>query len=76
MNEHTRNLRAIFVLSDVIIFFLPRFRLAQKPRYGVLAGEDTITPCKMVKYHPSSNTLFSTEQLGGINWNIQSKNLK
>ena len=40
--------------------------LAQKPSNGVLACGDPITPSNMVKYHPSSNTLISTEQRGGV----------
>ena len=40
--------------------------LAQKPSNGVLACGDPITPSNTVKYHPSSNTLISTEQRGGV----------
>ena len=40
--------------------------LAQKPSNGVLASGDPITPSNTVKYHPSSNTLISTEQQGGV----------
>ena len=42
------------------------FPLAQKPSNGVLASGDPITPSNTVKYHPSSNTLISTEQRGGV----------
>ena len=43
--------------------------LAQKPSNGVLACGNSITPSNTVKYHPSSNTLISTEQRGGVrNW--------
>ena len=40
--------------------------LAQKPSNDVLACGDPITPSNTVKYHPSSNTLISTEQRGGV----------
>ena len=40
--------------------------LAQKPSNDVLACGDPITPSNMVKYHPSWNTLISTEQRGGV----------
>ena len=43
--------------------------LAQKPRNGILARGDPITPFNTVKYHPSLNTLIPTEQRGGVrNW--------
>ena len=41
-------------------------RLAKKPSNDVLACGDPITPSNTVKYHPSSNTLISTEQRGGV----------
>ena len=40
--------------------------LAQKPSNDVLACGDPITPSNTVKYHPSSNTLISAEQRGGV----------
>ena len=40
--------------------------LAQKPSNDALACGDPITPSNTVKYHPSSNTLISTEQRGGV----------
>ena len=40
--------------------------LAQKPSNDVLACGDPITPSNTVKYHPSSNTLISTEQREGV----------
>ena len=41
-------------------------QLAQTPSNDVLACGDPITPSNTVKYHPSSNTLISTEQRGGV----------
>ena len=41
-------------------------QLSQKPSNGVLAYGDPITPSNTVKYQPSSNTLISTEQRGGV----------
>ena len=40
--------------------------LAQQPSNDVLACGDRITPSNRVKYHPSSITLISTEQRGGV----------
>ena len=40
--------------------------LAQKPSNDILACDDPITPSNTVKYHPSSNTLISTKQWGGV----------
>ena len=40
--------------------------LAQKPSNNVFASRDPITPSNTVKYHPSSNTLISTEHWGGV----------
>ena len=48
-----------------MIFIITPPPLAQKLSNGV-ASRDTITPCGMVKYHPSSNTLISTEQRGAV----------